>query len=588
MTRSRTLLLFLLAIVVALAPVPDARADDGRFTSADVSSFVRAAAKAGIPTYRPGSSKPVVRVRGRLSPVRLTTELAQSAALGAWGQAGMTAGQLDEMTGPVAIGSVQLPTGALVAAWAKSTDSASARLARQILGPVDWPRYQEIVLPSAVLLLFASDVALHMPQRGGAAPRAAAVTARAAAAGVPAGPCTAVQDFVEQTIKRIFASFGRLQTDHAAIKKFAGSFLGSIIGAVGDALSFTVNTAVDAGRTFVLGAVRIPVKLVTEAIAGVAATVSVIGEITNMLMPWSGKVSIDRNPTSKAFGAGVPGLLTLKVTAPGSNLKWPGWLQNCASLFDFPLPTTTPKDQPVEWDLRNQSPAGLVTPGAPSGPLDARGIATQPFVTGEETPEVASGPEREGRVDVVATVHRTDLDPYVERINRGFLRLLPALVRDMVGKQISAVIQPMLASLRRRIGKVRDVTAKAHFTVLYHDPPEKKKEQPAAPPAPPTIGGHWDGQWSGEGSGTWSADFKQEGNAFSGTIVINNSNCVHGGRISGTIEGDQIKFGVVEAEQRISFSGTLSGDTMSGTWSKPAAADPCKANGGTFSATRAK
>ena len=44
-------------------------------------------------------------------------------------------------------------------------------------------------------------------------------------------------------------------------------------------------------------------------------------------------------------------------------------------------------------------------------------------------------------------------------------------------------------------------------------------------------------------------------------MVIHGSNCVHGGSISGTIDGDQFNF-VVHAEQEISVSGTLSGDTM--------------------------
>ncbi len=118
-----------LALAFGVGLVSPARAaDDGQFTSSDVSSFVRDAAKVGIPTYRPGSRKPVVAVRGRMSPVRLTTDLARSAALGAWAHVGMTAGQLNAMTGPVKLGSVSVPTGALVAAWANSTDGPSARL----------------------------------------------------------------------------------------------------------------------------------------------------------------------------------------------------------------------------------------------------------------------------------------------------------------------------------------------------------------------------------------------------------------------------------------------------------------------------
>ena len=577
----RTVLLTLACGLALAAPAQAQVADGDGFTSSDVSSFVRAAAKAGIPTYRPGARKPVVRVKGRKSPVRLTTGLAESAALGAWAQAGMTAGQLDAMTGPLQLGDVSLPTGAMVAAWAKGTNTASARLARQILGPVDYSRYEDIVLPSAVLMLFSSDVALHLPQRK---PKRGARRAVASAAAVPAGPCTAARDFVDKTINRVFDAIGHVQADHRTINRIFGSFFGKIISTAGDIASFAVNKTIDAARTIALGATRIPIKFVIDSISGVAAAVNVVGQIANGVMPWKGAHSIDRNPTSKAVGGGVPGLLTLTVTAPGSELEWPGWLQNCASVFEFPLPTTTPKNEPVTWDLSQQSPAGLVAPGTPSATLDDHGKATQPFTTGEESPQVASGPERAGRVDVLTTVRRTDLDPLVGSISGAVLRLLPSLVRDNLGTQIRGVIEPMLESLKNRINDVRNVTTRSYFTVLYHDPPDPSRQPP---PPPPGVGGHWNGQWTAQGgSGTWSADFTQDGSTFSGSIVINGSACVHGGTISGTVDGDQIRFGVVEAEQQISYSGTLSGDTMSGTWSKPAGADPCTADSGTFSATR--
>ena len=72
-----------------------------------------------------------------------------------------------------------------------------------------------------------------------------------------------------------------------------------------------MNTAVDAGRRIVLGTTRIPVKLVTDAISGIADTVSVVGQIANAVLPWSGAINVDPNSTSKGVGAGVPGMLSL-------------------------------------------------------------------------------------------------------------------------------------------------------------------------------------------------------------------------------------------------------------------------------------
>ena len=197
---------------------------------------------------------------------------------------------------------MSLPTGALVAAWAKGTNTASARLAREILGPVDYSRYEDIVLPSAVLMLFSSDVALHLPQRK---PKRGARRAVASAAAVPAGPCTAARDFVDKTINRVFDAIGHVQADHKTINRIFGKFFGKIIGTAGDIASFAVNKTIDAARTITLGAARIPVKFVIDSISGVAAAVNVVGQIANGVLQWKGAHSIDRNPTSKAVGGGV-------------------------------------------------------------------------------------------------------------------------------------------------------------------------------------------------------------------------------------------------------------------------------------------
>jgi hypothetical protein len=460
---------------------PARAGDDGRFSSADVSSFIRKAAKVGIATYRLGSRKPVVRVKGRRSPVRLTTALARSAALGAWARTGMTAGQLNAMTGPARLRSVRLPPGALVVAWAKSARTPSARLARSLLGPVDWTYYEQIVLPHAVLLLFSSDVA-QAARPGGRRARSATATAALAA-----GPCSATQGFIDQTINEIFDAISRVKADRALLTRLFGTDIGPFVADLGDLLGLGVSTV---GRHIVLGAVRIPVKVVVEALAGVSATVGVIGKVANAVLPWSGRVTIDRNPTSMGVGAGVPGALTLDVTAPGSEAQWPAWLRDCAELFKVPLPTTTPKDAAVGWDLGGQVPAGLVTPLSGAGTLDERGRAQLGFVTGVESPEVARGPARMGRVNVVATIHRRDLDPLVDRLAGDVLRLLPQMIRDLFGAQIRSIINPMLQEFKRRIAAVRDVSTAVHFAVVFHTRPPDPNPSPSPTPTPtPAPGG---------------------------------------------------------------------------------------------------
>ena len=81
--------------------------------------------------------------------------------------------------------------------------------------------------------------------------------------------------------------------------------------------------------------------------------------------------------------------------------------------------------------------------------------------------------------------------------------------------------------------------------------------------------GSWSGTWGIEGfpdAGTFSLEIEPTAGGFEGAIQIQNSECVSGGAVEIGLEGDRITFGVVQAELEISFTGTVSGDRMSGTW----------------------
>jgi hypothetical protein len=89
------------------------------------------------------------------------------------------------------------------------------------------------------------------------------------------------------------------------------------------------------------------------------------------------------------------------------------------------------------------------------------------------------------------------------------------------------------------------------------------------PTAAGVIEGSWSGTWGIEGfpdAGTFSLEIEPAAGGFEGAIQIQNSECVSGGAVEIGLDGDRITFGVVQAEQEISFTGTVSGDRMSGTW----------------------
>ncbi len=99
------------------------------------------------------------------------------------------------------------------------------------------------------------------------------------------------------------------------------------------------------------------------------------------------------------------------------------------------------------------------------------------------------------------------------------------------------------------------------------------------PPSAIDIEGPWHGTYtSNRGQGEWAARFLKQGNKYIGVMALRGPYNVSAMYVSITLNGDQISFGWAGGA---TFSGTVTGDTMSGTWSAPGGAD-----GGTWSGER--
>jgi hypothetical protein len=479
----RPLLLVLALLVAGVAAASSASVAAGapkpylgsKFTNRSVATFTKDLAKVGIGVYRPGTGRAVRRIRGRMSPLRLSSFDAPGLAAGAWAGAGLSGAALNELGGSARVTrKVSLTVGAVVAGWAKRARSPSARLARRILGRQDWRHYRTIVFPQAVLTLFSSDAALHIGRavkRSGAAAHVAAFSDN---------PCSGTLNFINGTINRFFDSIGQLQTDERTIRKLFGrGWLGDLVKGIGDVLAEKVNVLVNKAREITLATVKLPIEFVTKAVAGVSATVGLINQVANAVLPWQGRLRIRPNPTRRAVAEGVPGTVFLDVTAPGSNRSWSPWVADCAKVFDFDLPDFTPKGADVSWDLSLQAPGGLVTPTVERGRLNDKGHAELAFSTTPETPEEAKGEPSIGLVNVVATLHRRDLDGIIDRVAGNLLKLVPGIIRDNFGAQIRAVVDPMINRVKAKIGTLQDIELGDVLAVSYHKSKGPKKKPPA-------------------------------------------------------------------------------------------------------------
>jgi hypothetical protein len=100
-------------------------------------------------------------------------------------------------------------------------------------------------------------------------------------------------------------------------------------------------------------------------------------------------------------------------------------------------------------------------------------------------------------------------------------------------------------------------------------------------PAGADLSGTWDGTYDGAYKGTFTLDWQESGTKLSGTIDLPSL----GGSvpIDGTVAGDSITFGTV-GSTNIQYSGSLSGDSMSGSYKVLGSGGSV---GGTWKANRA-
>ena len=86
------------------------------------------------------------------------------------------------------------------------------------------------------------------------------------------------------------------------------------------------------------------------------------------------------------------------------------------------------------------------------------------------------------------------------------------------------------------------------------------------------------GEWqslSGEAMrGTWSVELSRSGTDLRGGIKVTGSNLFSGGTVTGTVDGQEVVLGVMaDGVKQATFSGKLSGDSISGEWACPAIKD---------------
>jgi hypothetical protein len=84
-------------------------------------------------------------------------------------------------------------------------------------------------------------------------------------------------------------------------------------------------------------------------------------------------------------------------------------------------------------------------------------------------------------VNVVATLHRRDLEQLIDRVAGNLFKLVPGAIRDHLGGQIRGFVDPMINKVKANVGRLKDIDLEETLLVTYHKPKEpKKKPAPGA------------------------------------------------------------------------------------------------------------
>jgi hypothetical protein len=90
-----------------------------------------------------------------------------------------------------------------------------------------------------------------------------------------------------------------------------------------------------------------------------------------------------------------------------------------------------------------------------------------------------------------------------------------------------------------------------------------------------SLTGTWSGTYGGAYHGSFTLSWKQTGSRLSGTIKLSNPKTTP--NITGSVRGGTIRFGTV-GSAAITYSGSVSGKSMSGSYHTPGGGGPWSAH----------
>ena len=404
------------------------------------------------------------------------------------GHGGIPGGDLSTML-PLPAGGPQLDD--VIGAWVITHPDATSVTAAGLLDSPDWTHPDQVVFPTAVVMLFVADVLQHAgpPAAGASGTTSASPSGPGASSGAAAtsgaawtghlvvrpaslvtAPCSTVSTFVDNVLDYIFGLLKLNPADVAAWVSGAlgGGAIGQLAGGIAGFFAGLWNTAVSLAEQTAKQLLKSLTQPVLNALAVVIGGAAVFTMIRSYLKPWVMTVTPD--PASNAFSVDPtpynPGSFSLAVDRNAEIADWPPQMVDCAKATDIALPTLAAAGSPATWTVTGQEP-GLVTTGPVGTVLDKDLRTTLDYRTGHEDAKTAkSGQLVSLTVTASVKVRRTE----VEQLRALVTGYLTGKVPDILAPVVNPVITSYLEQATKFLDDLTAVTGVTTMVVRHHVP----------------------------------------------------------------------------------------------------------------------
>lgn len=399
------------------------------------------------------------------------------------------------------------PMSYLVAGWVSQGNSPSATTAREWMGEQDWTHAPTVRFPLAVLAMFVTELSVgtsgEMPPLDNPLPTPSAADVQPASfqaggfgrsvplavapARLDGGPCTAVTQFISQSITGIFN----------ALRITAPSGDG-FFESIGKVLAGVVNFGLSLAKTVVEGlisAITAPVLNVIAIAVGALGVATIVASYFKDNTLNLRLAPPPPAPTGYRFAVDQEADISGEFVATGKELTgdWPPLLIDCAKAAGASLPELLPVGNAANWEVMDN---GVITTGSRSGSVDADRSTRLRFTTGRESKEQAKGPELSNAAVATVRIPRKEVDSILDfarsKLNdaqSSILNKVPPAVRGAATDALNSVVNPTLNQIQGEISK----TASGVFTlsgttrvfVLHHGTPDTTTSSSIPDTTPP-------------------------------------------------------------------------------------------------------